>query len=67
MSRAEIQKILGLKHRENFVLNYLTPSLESAYIEMTIPDIPTHQDQRYRLTAKGIELKKNLEKTKKSL
>jgi len=42
MSRAVIQKILGLKHRENFVLNYLTPSLEFASIEITIPDIPTH-------------------------
>ena len=66
MKRLEIQELLGLKDRENFVLNYLTPALESAYIEMTIPDIPTHQDQRYRLTTKGIVLKKNLEKSKKS-
>jgi ATP-dependent DNA helicase RecG len=65
MKRIEIQEALGLKHRENFVSNYLMPSLESAYIEMTIPETPTHQEQRYRLSAKGIELKKKLLKSQK--
>ena len=65
MKRAEIQELLGLKHRENFVSNYLTPSLESNHIEMTIPETPTHQEQRYRLTAIGIELKRKLQKSKK--
>ena len=65
LKRAEVQEILGLKHRETFVLNYLNPSLESAYIEMTIPEIPTHQEQRYRLTVKGKALKKKLQKSKK--
>lgn len=65
MKRAEIQDLLGLRHRETFVSNYLNPSLESAYIEMTIPEIPTHQEQRYRLTEKGIALKKKLQKSKK--
>jgi predicted HTH transcriptional regulator len=64
MKRIEIQELLGLKDRENFALNYLTSSLESAYIEMTIPEIPTHQDQPYRLTAKGLELKQKLNKSK---
>lgn len=65
MKRAEIQEMLGLKHRETFVLNYLNPSLESAFIEMTIPEIPTHQEQRYRLSPKGIALKKKLIKSKR--
>ena len=65
LKRSEIQELLGLKDRVNFVLNYLTPSLESAYIEMTIPEIPTHQEQRNRLTAKGIALKKKLQKVKR--
>ena len=65
MKRAEIQELLGLKDRVNFILNYLDPSLDSACIEMTIPETPTHQEQRYRLTAKGIDLKKNLRKSKK--
>ena len=60
----EIQELLRLKDRENFVSNYLVPSLDSAYIEMTIPEIPTHQDQRYRLTEKGMKLKKKLKKSK---
>jgi hypothetical protein len=41
--------------------------MELAFIKMITPDIPTQQDQHYCLTAKGIELKKNLEKAKKSL
>jgi hypothetical protein len=53
--------MLGLRHRETFVVNYLNPSLESAYIEMTIPEIPTHKEQRYRLTAKGMTLKNKLQ------
>ena len=51
-----------LKHREIFVLNYLTPSLESTYIEMTIPTTPAHQEQRYRLNAIDHNLKKKLAK-----
>ena len=65
MKRIEIQEILGLKHRENFRDNYVIPSLESGYIEMTIPETPTHQDQRYRLTEKGKALKKILKKSSK--
>ena len=65
MKRIEIQEALGLKHQENFRDNYLLPSLESGYLEMTIPETPTHQEQRYRLTAKGIKLKKKLKKSKK--
>jgi len=63
--RVEIQEILGLKDRETFVLNYLDPSLEFAVIEMTIPETPKHQEQRYRLTPKGIALKKKLLKSKR--
>ena len=65
MKRAMIQELLGMKDRVNFVSNYLTPSLESTLIEMTIPETPTHQEQRYRLTSKGIELKKKLQKSKR--
>jgi predicted HTH transcriptional regulator len=65
LKRLELQEILGLKDRVNFITNYLNPTLEMGYIEMTIPEIPTHQEQRYRLTTKGITLKKQLQKTKK--
>jgi len=65
LKRAEIQEILGLKDRVNFIANYLNPSLEADYIEMTIPEIPTHQEQRYRLTAQGKILKTKLLKIMK--
>jgi len=65
LKRAEIQEILELKDRVNFIANYLNPSLEADYIEMTIPEIPTHQEQRYRLTAKGKILKTKLLKIMK--
>ena len=65
LKRADIQEILGLKDRVNFIANYLNPSLEVDYIEMTIPEIPTHQEQRYRLTAKGKALKTKLLKIRK--
>ena len=53
MKRQEIQDLLGLKDRENFLVNYLNPSLEGGFIEMTIPDAPTSKNQQYRLTEKG--------------
>ena len=65
LKRAEIQEILGLRHRDNFVANYLNPSLEADYIEMTIPEIPTHQEQRYRLTSKGKAIRIKLLKIRK--
>ena len=65
LKRAEIQEILGLRHRDNFVANYLNPSLVADYIEMTIPEIPTHQEQRYRLTAKGKAIRIKLLKIRK--
>jgi predicted HTH transcriptional regulator len=60
LSRSEIQNLLGLKNRENFVLNYINPAIEENYIEPVYPDSPNHPQQKYRLTAKGIELKMQL-------
>lgn len=60
MKRAVIQKILGLKHRENFIENYMVPSLESDIIEMTHPETPNHPNQKYRLTEKGLEIQKKV-------
>ena len=60
MNRLEIQAKLGLNDRENFRLNYIQPALNVELIEMTIPDKPNSRLQKYRLTTKGIELKKVL-------
>jgi hypothetical protein len=62
MSRLDIQTELKLSHRENFRLNYLQPALNSEVIEMTIPGKPNSRLQKYRLTAKGIELKNSIER-----
>ena len=58
LSRSDIQNLLGLKDRENFVLNYLNPALEQKYVELIYPDSPNHPQQKYRLTVKGLEFKK---------
>jgi predicted HTH transcriptional regulator len=60
MDRQEMQELLHLSDRENFRLNYLKPALDAGLIEMTIPDKPNSRLQKYRLTALGEQLKKEL-------
>ncbi len=61
--RTEIQDALQLKHQEYFRDNYLIPSIEGGFVEMTHPDIPNHPKQKYRLTAKGLKIKEKLKKS----
>ncbi|NUN08322.1 MAG: hypothetical protein HUU54_04020 [Ignavibacteriaceae bacterium] len=61
MKRAEMQVLLQLKHDDFFRTNYLLPALHAGYLKMTEPDSPTSPNQRYRLTTKGMALKKDLE------
>ena len=60
MTRQELQSVLGLSDRMNFLNIYLQPAIESGIIEMTIPDKPNSRNQRYRLTNAGVDLKKDL-------
>jgi predicted HTH transcriptional regulator len=60
MKRADIQKLLQLKHDDFFRVNYIIPSLNSGYVEMKYPNRPNHPNQRYSLTAKGERLKTKL-------
>ena len=53
MSPAELRKALGLTDRRHFRKAYLTPLLREGLIEMTIPDKPHSNRQRYRLTKAG--------------
>lgn len=46
-------RILELRDREHFRLEYLQPALNAGLIEMTIPDKPTSGLQKYRLTDSG--------------
>ena len=52
-TRAELMKRLSLKHRETFYADYLKPALNDAFVEMTIPDKPKSQNQKYRLCRRG--------------
>lgn len=53
LSRSAVQQTLGLKSQANFRERYLNPALQMGLIEMTIPDKPKSQLQKYRLTEKG--------------
>jgi len=55
---SEIQKLLGLKHRETFMKNYMKPLLASGWIESTIPEKPKSRLQKYRIAEKGLEVLK---------
>ena len=56
MSVKELMSAIGLKNRENFMNNYLSPAIESDYVCLLYPDSPRHPRQRYLLTVKGITL-----------
>lgn len=58
--RSELQELLSIKNRDYFRTDYLVPAINKCYIELTIPDKPNSQNQKYRLTAKGLALKEKL-------
>lgn len=58
LSRQEIQDKLDLAARKNLKERYINPALEIKFIEMTIPDKPNTPKQKYRLTEKGKQYKK---------
>ena len=60
MSRLEIMQKMSLFNRDYFRLECLQPAIKESIIEMTIPDKPKSRFQKYRLSIKGIELKKSL-------
>ena len=53
MSRGQLQEELGLRDRSHFTTAYMRPAVEAGLIEMTLPDKPRSQNQRYRRTAAG--------------
>ena len=63
-SREELQEVIGVLHRQHFLLEYLRPLLEAGWLERTIPDKPRSRDQRYRITALGLEVLKKTEEKK---
>jgi len=48
LSAAVLMNKIGLKHKATFRENYLNPALEMELIEMTVPDKPRSNRQKYR-------------------
>jgi len=65
LRHVQLQEIIGIKKRDYFRTNYLNPAITYGYVELTIPDKPNSQNQKYRLTSKGPQLKKSLKKAYK--
>ena len=57
MTRQQLKTALGLKNDEHFRKMYLIPAMEAGLLEMTIPDKPRSNKQKYRLTAKGSKVR----------
>jgi Fic family protein len=53
LSTRELLERLGLKHRPAFTATYLRPALELGLIEMSIPDKPNSNKQKYRAVKKN--------------
>ena len=43
---AALMRLLGLKSRDALHNNYLNPTIEEGFIQMTVPDKPTSRIQR---------------------
>ena len=60
----EMLAFMGLTDRTKFRRKYIHPLLGTGILELTIPEKPNSQNQKYRLTAKGIALKDSLTNNK---
>ncbi|MBR5550314.1 MAG: hypothetical protein IKV83_00115 [Muribaculaceae bacterium] len=55
---------MGLTDRTKFRRKYIHPLLVAGILEQIIPEKPNSQNQKYRLTTKGIALKDSLTSSK---
>ena len=53
-SFGEMLAFMGLTDRTKFRRKYIRPLVETGILEQTIPEKPNSQNQKYRLTAKGL-------------
>jgi len=53
---SEILRRLNLKGRNNVVVKYLNPAIKGGYVLRAYPDKPSHPNQRYYLSEKGLKL-----------
>ena len=50
----EMLSLIGMKHRETFLNNYLNPAIKDGFVRLLYPDSPRHPRQKYLLTVKGL-------------
>lgn len=64
-SFGEMLAFMGLTDRTKFRRKYIHPLLETGILELTIPEKPNSQNQKYRLTAKGLGILYSINNAKK--
>ena len=64
-SISQLMEKTGLKHRPNFIEYHLNPAISEGFVRLLYPDKPRHPRQKYLLTAKGLALYDEINKTKK--
>ena len=52
----QIMDKIGMKHRPNFIDNYLNPAVAGGYVRLLYPDKPRHPRQKYLLSVRGLAL-----------
>ena len=57
---AEMLSYMNYSDRTKFRKKYIYPLLDAEIIQMTIPNKPNSRNQKYQLTAKGLELIEHL-------
>lgn len=60
LSVKDMLERMNLKHRENFLTNYLNPVIKEGLVTMLYPDSPRHPRQKYLLTVKGLDIYEQL-------
>ena len=55
---------MNYSDRTKFRKKYIYPLLDAGIIQMTIPNKPNSRNQKYQLTAKGLELTEHLKSIK---
>ena len=52
----QIMDKIGMKHRPNFIDNYLNPAVAGGYVRLLYPERPRHPRQKYLLSVRGLAL-----------
>lgn len=53
MTLKQMMEKMELKHRPNFIENYVDPAIKDGFLRLLYPDKPNHPRQKYLLTVKG--------------